>query len=130
MHITLSSSPRVVVLAILAGAHGNIGDLNIVLTFACFYIGGPDVGYPPAASAEGSVSVIADFAFANDLSVTVSMCVLESSCSSCSPVFQLRRNAQQRIRPNVSCSCRRVRCIPQGAKAKEETQILYLLDRG
>lgn len=127
MHITISSSPRVIVPAFLAGAHGNIGDLNIVLAFSCFYIGGPDVGYPPAASAEGSVSVIADFAFANDLSVAVSMCVLESSCS---PVFQLGRNAQQRIRPNVSCSCQRVRCIPQGAKAKEEKQILYLLDRG
>ena len=73
VHITLSSSPSVVVLAILAGTHGNIGDLNIVLAFCCLHFGGPNVGYPPTASAEGSVSVIADFAFANNLSITVTM---------------------------------------------------------
>lgn len=72
-HIALSSSPHVVVLVILAGTDGNIGDLNIVLALGSLYMGGSDVSYSPTASAEGSVSVVADFAFANNLPVAVAM---------------------------------------------------------
>lgn len=73
VHIALSSTPRVVVLAVLTGAHGNIGNLNVVLSLGGLDMGGADVGYPPTTNTEGPVSMVADFAFANDLTVAVTM---------------------------------------------------------
>lgn len=105
VHVAFPPAARVVVLVVLAWADSNVWDLNVVFALDGFDVGRSDVGYAASASAEGSISMVADFALANDLSIAIPAQVLDGLCW---PLLWAGEDVRCGINSNVSSSCPQV----------------------
>lgn len=106
MHIPLSASSGVEVLALHARSQRNLGDRDFVFALRRFDVGGPDVGYPAATSAEGSIAMVADDSLAHNLAVAVPASLLDLCTLG---LGEERMGARCVINANVPGSC--LRCV-------------------
>lgn len=105
VHVTLAPSACVIVLVVLAGADGNLGDIDVVLALGGFDVGRADVGCSSTANAEGAVSMVADLALANNLSIAIPASRLDGNYGE---TGHGREDVRRWVNSNVSSSCPRV----------------------
>ena len=101
MNISTATSSNMEILALNAWSECNLGDGDLVLAGSGLDLGGSNVGCSTSTSTEGTVTMVTDNSFADDLSITIS--IKPSALSQASYFgWNIRANERSMILANVS----------------------------